>query len=196
MSWTGGEFTFPQKTSVNEMMAHIRDQLDENRGKMEPVHLPLKLHNILPFACYEDAKQYMADKGWDYDRDANHGVMYMEFDQPATNTKIKNLEQRIKEEEEKLENYKEFYSVRSFKAEYIGCKNCGSKLKRTLLKSDTCPLCHEDLRCDTTLKNIASYKGKIKKLKEQLAEEKKKVDKKRQKSGKITWLVYAQAYIG
>ena len=53
--------------------------------------------------------------------------------------------------------------VQTVKAEFVGCRNCGSRLKRELIKSNQCPVCFSDLRPETTLKQVASAQAKLKK---------------------------------
>lgn len=71
------------------------------------------------------------------------------------------------------------------KSEYIGCKQCGSKLKSSLLKMNSCPLCGQDFRSETTLKAIETAKKKKDAAEKKVQEEQAKANK----TGEIHWLV-------
>ena len=82
----------------------------------------------------------------------------------------------IEAEKRKYEEYEREHSVLAFKAAYVSCTKCGSKLNREYLKSDTCPICRTDMRSDTTQSILARYFKKICDLKnEQLREGQQKV---------------------
>lgn len=134
---------------------------------------------------YDEALEYIEshDKGW-YDQLA---VMYKDYPKAAPSKTLENLTTRLNCEIAKRDDYAKAHSVLSFKAEYIGCPDCGSKLKRTLLRSDICPLCRTDMRSKTTLDTLARYDANIKALRKRIDEEQKKLDRKN--AAKIMWLV-------
>lgn len=72
------------------------------------------------------------------------------------------------------------------KSELIGCKCCGSKIARKYLKNNFCPVCHSDLRPETTLNRIAALKAKADKLHDAVLKEETKIAKK---NGNVRWLV-------
>lgn len=99
--------------------------------------------------------------------------------------KIETLEQRIAENTIKLNEYVKAHSIKTFKAAYIGCSCCGSRLNKELLKNNRCPVCFEDLRAKSTLERIEGFKKKEKELRAQIEAEKQK-DKK---NVSVKWLV-------
>lgn len=99
--------------------------------------------------------------------------------------KIETLEQRIADNQHKATEFIKAHSVKTFKAAYIGCPCCGSRLNREKLHGEKCPLCYEDLRAKSTLERIEGFKKKEKELRAQLEEEKQK-DKK---NVSVKWLV-------
>lgn len=172
------------------MLAEIMERLDMERGCMEPVHLPLKLlHNEPICSCYEDAENRLDELYDTFGRRYNYGVMY--YDCPDTRKK-KDLGRRIEEMKKKAEKYGADHSVINFKADYVGCHNCGSKLNRKFLRGDKCMVCKADMRSETTLKTLKGYSVKIKWLEKEMREENKKSKDK----AKVCWLVHAEAYIG
>ena len=78
------------------------------------------------------------------------------------------------------------------KSEYVGCKECGSKLKRSLLKKTNCPLCGRNLLSETDTTRLMNAHDRIvnaqKKQKEFIGKEQKKAEKAA-KNRKVRWLV-------
>ena len=85
--------------------------------------------------------------------------------------------------------YKELASAFHFanaKAEYIGCKNCGSKIARKYLRRNFCPVCNADLRPETTLNRIAALKEKADKSSDTLKAE---LTKQAMKAKNVRWKI-------
>lgn len=141
-------------------------------------------HDTLPpFESREEAEQWITDhdKGW-YD---DHAVLYKRYEPAKRTKKIEEYENKIAELVEAKKKYSQEHSVKNRQASHIGCWNCGSKLYRQLLRTETCPLCHKDLRPKTTLDKLQWYDEKI-------ADYHKRIDaegKKQKRSYKIMWLV-------
>ena len=135
----------------------------------------------------ERAYEYIQshDRGW-YDQLAVRFRVYPKCEPTKTLLTLKEREQK---EREKRVAYEIAHSVSSFKVEYIGCPHCGSKLKRTLLRSNSCPLCHTELRSKTTMDTLKRYEDNIKSLSKQILEEERKINKKNEKKAKVMWLV-------
>lgn len=72
------------------------------------------------------------------------------------------------------------------KAEYIGCKNCGSKIARKYLRRNFCPVCNADLRPETTLNRIAALKEKADKSSDTLKAE---LTKQAMKAKNVRWKI-------
>lgn len=83
------------------------------------------------------------------------------------------LSERLVSEKAKLEEYTKQHSVKRFKADYIGCPMCGSKLAKGFIRSEACPLCGTELRSKTTLDTIRRYVDNIRKLEKEIKEEEK-----------------------
>ena len=73
--------------------------------------------------------------------------------------------------------------IRNAKSDFIGCKGCGSKLKREHLRMAACPLCHASLLSATVVKRIQAVKDKHQKVCDKIR------DMESKPSGKIGWLV-------
>lgn len=135
-----------------------------------------------PFANHEAAQNWIRENdGW-YKGIA---VRYYDYSKCKATKKVEALEQKIAENKNKANEYAKAHSVKSFKAAYIGCPKCGSKLNRSFLYGEKCPLCFEDLRAKSTLERIEGFKKKDKDLRAQIDAEKQK-DKK---NASVKWLV-------
>ena len=53
--------------------------------------------------------------------------------------------------------------IKTRKSQFIGCSNCKSKMNSQYLSGNFCPICHADLRPESTLKAIAAAQNKWKK---------------------------------
>ena len=145
---------------------------------------PLKWHTEIPPMENRDAAQKKIeslDRGW-YD---DHAVRYYSYENAEETKKMKDIKRQIKETQEKSANYAKEHSVMMFKSEFVGCKNCGSKIAKKYLRNDHCPVCYKDLRSETTLKTLEGYKEKIEKLWQAVEDEKKKQINKRE----VRWLI-------
>lgn len=74
--------------------------------------------------------------------------------------------------------------ARGLKSEYVGCKKCGSKLKREYINTNKCPVCHAELRPESTLKSVEAAQARWKKA--QAVENAYKNDHAKKK---VMWLV-------
>lgn len=76
-------------------------------------------------------------------------------------TKVEKMEQRLAKLIEQRIAYEKLHSIHEFKSDYIGCKKCGSKLKISYIYGESCPLCHNELRSQSTIDAISNYSKKI-----------------------------------
>ena len=81
-------------------------------------------------------------------------------------------------------------SIQNRTSEYIGCEECGSKLKRVLLRSEYCPLCRADLRSKTNIERINNAQKKLDELKKRCkAETDKRLAALAKIKHEVRWLV-------
>ena len=141
------------------------------------------------FDTREQAEEWI--KGNDRGFYGGLAVKYHHFDRekiPASK-KENQLQERIFEVRQKRDEYINANRVRDHKADFIGCKNCGSKLSRIYLRNDHCPVCETDLRSKTVLDRITGFDLKIEELgKAKRAAELDNYAKNRGKS-ELRWLV-------
>lgn len=149
----------------------------------------------LDYICEDRERAYeyieSHDKGW-YDQLA---VKFREYPKSEPTKTLLTLKERRNKECEKRNAYEKAHSIASFKAEYVGCPNCGSKLKRTFIRGNSCPLCGTELRSKTTTETLKRYEDNIEKISNQIKEEERKINKKNVKNSKIKWLVKIEYHV-
>lgn len=135
----------------------------------------------------EDAQEYIRshDRGW-YDQLA---VKFYEYPKLEPTKTMLTLQERLRAEREKRTAYAAAHAVTTFKAEYIGCPECGSKLKRTLLKGNACPLCRAEMRSKTTMETLQRYDANCIAFSKRIKEEERKMQEKMRKQAKVMWLI-------
>lgn len=130
---------------------------------------------------YETAKNVIRqfDNGW-YDQLA---IRYYAPDSGFMTKKYTALCEKV-EAAYKAYCDKNYIWAKRLKAEYVGCKTCGSKLKREYITTNKCPVCRADLRPETTLKAVEAAYERWKK-----AQEEEKKYKNVHAKKKVMWLV-------
>ena len=120
------------------------------------------------FDNYEKAIDYIDSRnGW-YEQIA---VQYLDTTSTKKTAKAIELEKRVKELKEERYRRKNELHFKDAKAEYIGCKHCGSKISSRYLHSNFCPICNRDMRPPTALKRIENSKNKLQQTEKRLEDE-------------------------
>lgn len=191
-----GHATMHYEYSINSNKKDIEAEMNEQARIDGDYHsglnAPIRWIDVI---CEDRQKAYEYirehDKGW-YDQLA---VKFREYPKSEPTKTLLSLEERLKKERVKKVDYEKAHSISSFKIEYIGCPKCGSKLKRTLLRSNGCPLCGKDLRSKTTLDTLARYENNIRDLVDKICEEERKINKRNIAKSKIKWLVKIEYHV-
>lgn len=98
------------------------------------------------------------DRG-DYDQIA---VLYQEYEN-VEDDKSRALYAKLQEaSKEYYERNRLLYS-NTVTSAFIGCKKCGSRLARTFLHDNYCPVCKAELRPDHMLKAVSAAKNRMEK---------------------------------
>ena len=132
----------------------------------------------------ESAIDYIAarDRG-DYDGLA---VRYYEFGKVPETKRVTDLRAKFAEVEKARHEFYAEHLPTAAKAEYIGCRGCGSKINRQyLLSKVSCPVCHADLRSNSVLERLRKYENQLHDLQEKINAE---LLKSREKAS-VLWLV-------
>lgn len=196
MSWLNGELILNGMSKKDLAYAHdyIRSTV-RNNGDTE--EFPNLGENLLPIVqrkiickSYEDAKELADSLNWE--REYNLLIPFKDVDNIKETKKMKNLHERIKKEETKLNEYVKKTDCKNYKSKYIGCPQCGSKINKEYIYNCRCPVCREDLRSETTKNTINRYKDTIKRITKELRIEKEKCSNK----AKTKYLLLFEEYCG
>ena len=134
MSWLNGELILNGMSKKDLAYAHdyIRSTV-RNNGDTE--EFPNLGENLLPIVqrkiickSYEDAKELADSLNWE--REYNLLIPFKDVDNIKETKKMKNLHERIKKEETKLNEYVKKTDCKNYKSKYIGCPQCGSKINK------------------------------------------------------------------
>ena len=129
---------------------------------------------------YEAAKDWIEkhDKGW-YD------CLAVKFERPIRGTyDTKKFDEKIRETCAVCTERSSVIYPKTRTSEFIGCDKCKSRLARTYLNRNYCPVCGNDLRPESMLKSITTATEKWKKAMMAKDEYVRKHSKK-----EIRWLV-------
>lgn len=196
MGWTEAMDSYTEdEVRTGRAKADLCMSMYENRGCYEPRQQPFVLFkDKQPFDNMDAAEDFLrhSDEASRYYREKNTGVRYYDYENIKPSKKILDLKRRIEETKQKMQQYEAAHSVQSFKAQFVGCPNCGSKIAKDHISYNRCPLCHTELRSKTTMETLAGYREKIKDLEKKVKEEEKKAKSK----AEVKWLLYGQLYLG
>lgn len=190
MSWVAGCLTIENESQkeINRAKTHIRNVVRNNADLGEFPNMGDSLNRIkfvnpdtIP-SSIEEAER-IAD-GYNWRRNYNIAIPFV-----GESKKMKDIRERIEEEQRKYEEYGKKHSVLTFKAAYVSCPKCMSKLNKEYLKTDKCPVCRSDMRSDTTKATLERYQKKIASLKKEY-EEQKKIPKNKK------YVLFYEEYIG
>ena len=132
-------------------------------------------------ASYSEAQKYIEahDKKW-YDCLA---VRYYEPIREKSK-KIDELATKVRDAYRLYDERNSALYPKTRTSEFIGCSKCSSRLATKHLKTNHCPVCHADLRPESTMKSIAAAKAKLERA---IKERDEYIDKHSKKE--IRWLV-------
>ena len=173
--------SFPASTSRNEIISTVQHIVSTSGDGYGTEHVIF--HPVTICDDYEAAKEFLHQHSNGFY--PGTAVKYHDLSNVASSKQIEALLAKISETRTARHEYIAAHSVKNFKADYVGCQECGSKLSRVLLGGDFCPLCRNDLRSATTIARIARYDAKIKELEQKIRQERLKQKDK----AKVCWLV-------
>ena len=181
-------FTYPEnvdRQGVEKKLDNYVAHEDWQEGCCGLYH-PIRWLKDKVYANYVEAHEAVEKlDGGDYD---NLAVKYYVYHQ-QNDDKLKLLKQKVSEAYDEYDRrYKILYSDQVTSA-YIGCKNCGSRLARPYLKSNSCPVCRAEMRPEYMLKSVSSAKNKWERAQREAKEYTEKKCKK-----EIVWLVKIESH--
>lgn len=174
-------YIYPEKVDKRKVFDELNDYVEhecwQEGGSLDNIRW--ETYPILK--TQQEAEEWIKkhDKGW-YDN------LAVRFEHP-----IKFSNEKTKQLAEETRKTCAEYRARSAKlykdtvtSAFIGCKTCGSKLSRTHLRGNNCPVCSAELRPEHMLKSVAAAYNKYKRAVDAENEYTLKHSKK-----EICWLV-------
>ena len=172
------------KASVQKELDHLAAMEDWQEG-CSGLGSPIRWIDVT-LADYDHALQYIEDhdNGW-YDQLA---VKYKDYPRSTKMSKaMADLRTRFDAAVASKNKIAQDGSIKNRTSEYIGCPKCGSKLKASYLRGESCPLCRADLRSPTTLDRLNKAQQRMEELQRKMEEQHKKETKP-----VVRWLVKAE----
>ena len=151
-------------------------------------HGNMHIHDSPICESWEDAKGRI--EGWDLGFYSDHAVQFKDKSALKPTKQMEDVKRQIAETRAKKDKFIEEHMPNRVKAEFIGCKNCNSKIAKKYLKYTHCPVCRADLRPKSTIELIEGYDEKIAELRKKYSELQKK------QTGKcpVKWLVKVEVH--
>lgn len=174
-------FTFSEKKSATAIQNEVVDYVHSHGDRYGTDKVKFIDNRI--FENADKARDYIESLANDWYQ--GYAVKFYDYSKVKNTKKIDELEAKIKETLDKKNEYVSAHSIKNFKASYVGCSKCGSKLSREYLKGNRCPLCGSDLRAESTLERIASFDKRINEYNAKIQQEKTKQKDK----AEVKWLV-------
>ena len=156
-------WVYPEKTDKNKIEKDVTNYVQTHGDKYGTDNIRF-LAGV--FENEEQARTHIneIDNGF-Y---SGYGAKFYDFSKVKNTKKIDELNAKIDETFKKRDEYISTHHVKDFKASFIGCAKCGSKLSKQYLRGDKCPVCYSDLRAESTLERIANFDKRIKEYKDKI----------------------------
>lgn len=174
-----GREVFKRDVDKEAVYERIREICEREHG--DNYCSTIKWHSNEVYQDYSEAENAIHDM--EIGRYNDHAVLFIDRTSTKPTKAMQAVEDRIKAVQQKRNEYAEKCHVKHRNADFIGCKMCGSKLKREYLRSNKCPLCGSDLRSESVIKKLGDYDVKLDDLGKKYRELAKK------QPGEVMWLV-------
>ena len=172
--------TYPENVNKQKVYKELKNYVEhecwQEGGSLEPI----RWETGVILKSREEAEKWIEshDRGW-YDQ------LAVRYEHPmTTNSNTKQFDEKIMKAYENYNSKESVVYPHTRTSEFIGCSKCNSRLSRTHLNNNFCPVCNADLRPETTLKAIKAAKLKWEKAQNEKREYLRKHAKK-----EILWMV-------
>lgn len=152
-------FTYPENVDKDRVEAQLDDYVaheDWQEGCCGLYHA-IRWLKDKTYDNSEEAHKAIndLDRG-DYD---NLAVRYCVHHR-TNDAKEKALSEKLNETYKEYDRRSKILYAEQVTSAYIGCKECGSRLARTRLKSNHCPVCQAELRPEHMMKSVQAAKSR------------------------------------
>lgn len=176
-------FIYPEHIDRKKVQAELDDyvaHIDWQEG-CQGLFTPIRWINGKVFADRNEAEKYI-------NRIDNHNydqIAVQFYDHECKpDDKYKELQAKADEAYKEFTRREHILYAQTVTSTFIGCKKCGSRLVRTYLKSNLCPVCQTDMRPDHMKKSVEAARSKWNRARDTSVDYLKKKAKKR-----VMWLV-------
>ena len=156
------------------------------------LYYPIRWLNII---CDSFAEVYEKINELDKRNYDQLAVGYRVYHDLKPSKKMEELSEKVKNSRENYLKKNKNIHYKGVKSEFIGCKNCGSRICSKYINYNNCPICKADLRPQSTLDNIKAAYDAYKKYEKQLKEEEKKLQAKNKAKSELRWLVKIEFHV-
>lgn len=184
MGWTSCENIYDESYTMQEIIDEVQECMEMEVDSVPPEHLPWEEYEDI-VDSEEEAKKIIEEHFTP--REKNVIVRYMVWEESK---KYSILSKRLEDTKESLNALIKSKAPQYFKAAYVSCPTCGSKINRTYFvdHNHCCLVCGGEMWAESTSNRYSGYIDKIRKTEEELSKCKRK--------GKVMRLVKGYLYLG
>lgn len=146
----------------------------------------IKWYDNVCLDSYEDAEKFIKKHDSFYGQLAVKYKYQKDFKPSKT---LADMQERLRQARKAYYELDSTFHFKNHKSATVGCKKCGSKIALGYLHTSFCPVCHEDLRPESTLERIKALKKKINDLDAKCREKESAERLKAIKKADEYWLV-------
>ena len=161
---------------------------DRGENPTGSYHGNMTIHDKSICESYEEAKERIEE--WDTGWYSDHAVQYKDKSNLKPTKQMETLQARAKKLIDDKNEFIDAHSVRNRKSGLIGCGKCGSKIAKSYMRTDRCPVCGTDMRPEYVIERIRKYEADHKAIMKQIEE------LRRKQNGKcpVRWLVKVEVH--
>ena len=161
---------------------------DRGENPSGTYHGNMHIHDRPICENYDDALSRLTE--WDTGWYSDHAVQFKDKTSLKPTKQMEDVDKRLSETQKKRKEFIESHMPNRVKAEFIGCRHCGSKIAKSHLRGIYCPVCRKDIRPQSTIDREKGYDAKIAELRKVYSDLEKKQDGK----CPVKWLVKVEVH--
>ena len=125
-------------------------------------HGNLTIHRGTVYKNREEAEKAISkfDTGWYSD----HAVLFYQHEQGKPTAQMKSISDQIVKLNQRYNECLEKHDVKNFKASFIGCPKCQSKIAKIYIKNSICPVCFSSFKSTSTIEEEKKMSARIREL--------------------------------
>lgn len=183
--------SFSTKQSKNSIYAEVNERAiwDGDYHSSLPT---IKWYDNVCLDSYEDAERFIKQHDSYYGQLA---VKYKHQKDFKPSKALADMQERLKQTRKTYYELDRAFHFKNHKSATVGCKECGSKIAIGYLRSNYCPVCHKDLRPESTLDRIKALKKKMDDLAQKCNEKERAERLKSIKKADEYWLVKTEYHV-